>query len=100
MASADLLVADVSRDVIVDDYTQTGKNLAGGFADALTALITTLGVPLTPRLKTLATESPASAIEAALDWILSEYGDVTGYLRTGGMTFTEIDELKRVLRGA
>ncbi|MBZ2196716.1 tyrosine-protein phosphatase [Occultella gossypii] len=95
-----LLVADVSRDEIVEDYTQTGGNLAGGFAESLTALITSLGVPLTPRLKTLATESPASAIEAALDWISSEHGDVTGYLRTGGMTPDEIDGLKRVLRGA
>lgn len=95
-----LLAADVSRDDIVEDYTQTGKNLAGGFADDLTALITDLGVPLTPRLKTLATESPASAIEAALDWIVSAHDDVTGYFCTGGMTPAEIDQLKQVLRAA
>nr|WP_274637819.1 tyrosine-protein phosphatase [Microbacterium bovistercoris] len=95
-----LLVAGAARDVIVADYVQTGTNLAGGLADTLTALITTLGVPLTPRLKTLATESPASAIETALDWIESEHGDVAGYLRTGGLTDAEIDELRRVLRAA
>lgn len=46
-----LLVAGVPREAIVEDYTQTGKNLAGGFADALVSLITALGVPLTARLR-------------------------------------------------
>ncbi|NLP84558.1 tyrosine-protein phosphatase [Microbacterium sp. CFH 90308] len=92
-----LLVAGTPREVIVDDYIQTGKNLAGGLAETLTALITSMGVPLTPRLKTLATESPASAIEAAMDWVSSEHGDAAGYLGTGGMSVDELDDLKRVL---
>ncbi|MGW9158047.1 tyrosine-protein phosphatase [Microbacterium sp. NPDC055665] len=100
LAAAILLsVADVPRDAIVADYTQTEQNLALGFAEALTGLITSLGVPLTPALKTLATESPASAIEAALDWIDANHGDVAGYLRSGGMTNDEIADLRRVLRG-
>jgi protein-tyrosine phosphatase len=94
-----LLVAEVPREEIVADYTETGENLAHGFAEALTALITSLGVPLTPALKTLATESPASAIEAAMDWIAANHGDVAGYLRSGGMTAAEIVDLRRVLRG-
>lgn len=94
-----LLVAGVPRETIVEDYTQTEKNLAHGFAEALTGLITSLGVPLTPALKTLATESPASAIEAAMDWITANHGDVVGYLRSGGMTDEEITGLRRVLRG-
>lgn len=94
-----LLVAEVPRQAIVTDYTQTEKNLARGFAEALTALITSLGVPLTPALKTLATESPASAIETAMDWISANHGDVSGYLRSGGMTDEEIADLRRVLRG-
>lgn len=95
-----LLTADVPREVIVDDYTQTGKNLAGEFADSLLGLITQFGVPITPRLKTLATESPASAIETAMDWVASEHGDATGYFQHGGLTGSEIDELKQVLRAA
>lgn len=94
-----LLVAEVPRAEIVADYAQTGENLAHGFAEALTALITSLGVPLTPALKTLATESPASAIEAAMDWITTNHGDVAGYLRSGGLTDTEFTDLRRVLRG-
>lgn len=100
LAAAILLsVAGVPREAIVEDYTQTETNLALGLADALTGLITSLGVPLTPGLKTLATESPASAIEAALDWITANHGDVTGYLRSGSMDEAEITDLRRVLRG-
>jgi protein-tyrosine phosphatase len=100
LAAALLLqVAGVPRDLIVEDYTQTGKNLARGFAEALTGLITSIGVPLTPRLKALATESPASAIEAAIDWIAAEHGDAAAYLRSGGLTDDEVAELRRVLRG-
>lgn len=100
LAAAILLsVAEVPREEIVADYTQTEKNLAFGFAEALTRLITSLGVPLTPALKTLATESPASAIEAALDWIDANHGGVAGYLRVGGLTDDEIADLRRVLRG-
>lgn len=100
LAAAILLsVAGVPREAIVDDYTETEKNLALGFAEALTGLITSLGVPLTPGLKTLATESPASAIETALDWIDATHGDAAGYLRSGGLTDDEVAELRRVLRG-
>ncbi|WP_336642210.1 tyrosine-protein phosphatase [Microbacterium sp. USHLN272] len=100
LAAAILLsVAGVPREAIVEDYTQTGTNLARGFAASLTQLITAIGVPLTPRLRTLATESPAPAIEAALDWITTEHGGATGYLRSGGMTDDEIAGLRRVLRG-
>lgn len=94
-----LLVAGVPRDEIVADYTLTEQNLARGFAEALTSLITSLGVPLTPALKTLATESPASAIETSMDWIAANHDDVAGYLRSGGLTDAEYTELRRVLRG-
>lgn len=99
LAAALLLsVAGVGRDAIVDDYTLTEKNLAKGFAEALAALITSMGMPLTPRLKTLATESPASAIEAALDWVEAEHGDAARYLLSGGLTTAELDALRRALR--
>ncbi|GAA2226691.1 tyrosine-protein phosphatase [Herbiconiux moechotypicola] len=93
-----LCVAGVPREAIVADYVQTGTNLAGGLAEALIALVTSLGVPLTPRLRTLATESPASAIEAALDWVAAEHGDAAGYLRSGGLTEAEVARLAEVLR--
>lgn len=94
-----LLLAGVPRDAVVADYTQTEVNLARGFAEALTGLITALGIPLTPELDTLATKAPASAIETAMDWIATHHDDVAGYLRHGGLTDEEIAELRRGLRG-
>jgi protein-tyrosine phosphatase len=95
-----LQLAGASRDVIVADYVVTAQCLAGGLAAALTAIIAGLGIPLTPRLRTLATESPAAAIESALDWIEAEHGDAAGYLRSGGLKQAEIDDLRLVLRAA
>lgn len=92
-----LLVAGVDRADIVADYTLTEENLRRGFAEALARLVTSLGVPLTPRLRTLATEAPAPAIEAAMDWIVSEHGDAAGYLRSGGLTEAELDRLRAAL---
>lgn len=98
LAAALLLsVAGVPRDRIVADYTQTEANLAGRFAQTLTGLITSLGIPMTPQLETLATKSPADAIEAALDWIAAEHGDARGYLSSGGLSAAEATELGRVL---
>ena len=100
LAAAILLsLAEVPREAIVADYTLTGANLAQGFAESLTGLIAAIGIPLTPALNTLATESPASAIETALDWIADNHGDAAGYLRSGGLSDAEIADLRRVLRG-
>ncbi|QIM17674.1 tyrosine-protein phosphatase [Leucobacter coleopterorum] len=93
-----LMLAGVDRDTIVADYTQTETNLAGAFAESLTALITGFGLPLTPKLDQLATKSPASAIEAAMDWITENYGNSAGYLQSGGMTAEETDKLRSTLR--
>ena len=99
LAAALLLsLAGVPREAIVADYTLTETNLAGPFSQALTGLITGMGIPLTPRLTTLATKSPASAIETALDWIAAEHGDAAAYLRSGGLSIDEVEALRRVLR--
>lgn len=101
LAAALLLAsAGVSREDIVADYTQTETNLAGPFAHQLTALITALGLPLTPRLETLATRSPQSAIDAAMDWIEREHGSAIEYLQTGGLSDEEAEELRRALVSA
>ena len=99
LAAAILLsIAGVPRDTIVADYTQTETNLAGPFAEALTALITGFGLPLTPKLQVLATKSPASAIEAALTWIAEQHGDAGAYLRSGGLSADELASLRVLLR--
>ena len=93
-----LLIADAEREAIIDDYTITEKNLAGEFAHNLTGLITSLGIPLTPELVTLATKSPRSAIETVLTWLDTEHGGATGYLESGGLSSDEISQLRQVLR--
>lgn len=95
-----LSVAGVPRENIVADYVQTQANLAGPFADSLLALITSLGIPVGPELRTLATESPASAIEAALDWVDERHGDVAEYLSAGGLSPVELDTLVEILRAS
>ncbi|MFK4730304.1 tyrosine-protein phosphatase [Agromyces mediolanus] len=95
-----LSVAGAERRAIIDDYTRTGENLAGPFAESLLGLITALGLPVVPQLRSLATESPAAAIDAALEWIAVEHGDAAGYLRSGGLTEAETARLREVLRGS
>lgn len=100
VAAAVLLsVAGVTREAIVADYTLTGVNLQRGFAQQLLGMVAQTGIPVTPRLRELATESPAEAIESALDWVRDEHGDAAGYLRDGGLSADEIDKLRRILRG-
>lgn len=99
LAAALLLsAASVPRETIVADYTETEANLAGPFAEALTGLITGFGLPLTPALRELATQSPASAIETALDWIAVHHEDAAGYLRSGGLSAEEFTTLRGILR--
>jgi len=93
-----LSVAGVTRDAIVADYAVTGENLARGFSAHLLGMIEGMGVPVTPALRVLATESPASAIESALDWVAEQHGDAAAYLRSGGMTDDEVTALRRTLR--
>ena len=98
LAAALLLsVAGVARETIVADYTLTQENLAGPFAEKLLGLVAATGIPLTPRLETLATKSPASAITAALDWVEREHGDAGAYLRSGGLTDDELLRLREAL---
>lgn len=93
-----LLLAGVEVPTVVADYTETEKNLAGPFADSLLGMISGFGLPLTPRLRELATQSPARAIESAIGWISEQHGDAAGYLRSGGLTLDEIQVLRNSLR--
>lgn len=98
LAAALLLsAAGIPRKDIVADYVQTETNLAGPFAQQLTALITAIGIPLTPRLEILATRSPKSAINAALDWIGRDNGTAIDYFKSGGLSDDEVEQLRRAL---
>lgn len=84
---------------IVADYTASGDNLEGAWAEAMFAMITAMGVPLSPELRVLVSATPASAIEQALAWVDAEHGGSADYLRSGGLTDQELRGLRSRLAG-
>jgi len=90
--------AGVRREAVVADYAQSEQNLAGPWADGMIHMITSMGVPLTPKLRTLATGTPPAAIEQALAWT-DAAGGAAEYLRSGGLTDAELTALRRRIAG-
>lgn len=94
-----LEAAGVVREAVVADYASSQQHLAGEWADGMLQRVQTMGVPLTPRLKTLITGTPPEAIEEALSWVENEHGGAAGYLRAGGLTTTELHLLQTRFTG-
>lgn len=92
-----LEAAGAERTAVVADYAQSQDNLAGPWADGMLHAITSAGVPLTPALKELVTETPPTEIEKALAW-LDAHGGAADYLRSGGLTDDELAALRARLR--
>lgn len=88
-----------TREAIVADYAASGRNLAGRWTDGVIASIERYGMPATPRLRELATETPPAAIERALAWVEAEHGGTADYLRAGGLTDAELTALRTRLAG-
>lgn len=101
----------VPRDEIVGNYTATHANLDGEWFTKITnEFAARMGLDVTQlaaqasksgvnpeQLQTLATGSPASAIESALDLIDSTYGGVHKYLTANGLPQSKIDSLVSAL---
>lgn len=81
------------RAAVVDDYSASAGNLAGPWADRMRAMITGMGVPLTPAIDVLVTGTPPEAIEQALAWIDGQGGSAD-YLLSGGLTELELAALR------
>ena len=81
------------RDAVVADYSSSAGHLAGPWADRMRAMITGMGVPLTPAIDMLVTGTPPEAIEHALSWI-DEQGGSAAYLRSGGLDDAELAALR------
>ena len=95
------LVLDVvgtERSAIVRDYAATQANLAGAWLHGMEAVITQLGVPMTPALLELVGGSPAPAIEQALSWV-DERGGSAAYLASGGLGDDDLAALRARLTG-
>ena len=86
------------RDAVIDDYAQSERNLAGPWADRMLAGIEQMGAPLTPEIRELVTGTPPAAMVQAFAWI-DERGGSADYLRSGGLTETELDRLRARLAG-
>jgi protein-tyrosine phosphatase len=87
------------RTAVVADYAVSQDNLAGPWADGMLHMIGSLGLPLTPELRTLVTGTPPDAIEHALAWVDSEHGGAAEYLGSGGLTPDELTGLRTRLIG-
>lgn len=85
--------AGAQRDAVVADYSSSAGNLAGPWADRMRAMITGMGVPLTPAIDELVTGTPAAAIAQALAWVDAQGGSAA-YLRSGGLTEDELAALR------
>lgn len=81
------------RSAVIADYTSSAANLAGPWAERMRAMITAMGVPLTPEIDALVTGTPAEAIETAFAW-LDERGGSAAYLQSGGLTDSELAQLR------
>ncbi|KRA24852.1 hypothetical protein ASD65_10765 [Microbacterium sp. Root61] len=92
-------VAGVERAAIVADYAASQDNLAGPWADGILHMVASFGLPVTPALRTLATGTPPEAIEQALAWVDAGFDGTAGYLRSGGLTDTELAALRARLAG-
>lgn len=92
-----LCAAGAARDDVVADYASSQQHLSGAWADGMLHSISQIGIPVTPALRELATETPPAAIEQALDWVEQHHGGAAGYLAAGGLTPTELAALRRRL---
>lgn len=94
-----LEAAGAERDAIVADYASSQQYLAGEWADSMLRMISSAGLPITPKLRALITETSPDAIDRALTWVDEGFGGVTGYLASGGLTDAELAGLRTRLAG-
>ncbi|GAA3597340.1 hypothetical protein GCM10022198_21880 [Klugiella xanthotipulae] len=92
-----LAAAGVDRDDIIDDYSLTQDNLAGEWLDRHLAMVTRMGLPITPALRALVGESPRRVIADTLAHVEVTCGSAANYLLSGGLTEDELATLRRVI---
>jgi protein-tyrosine phosphatase len=92
-----LLAVGVDRDAVIADYAATQANLDGPWLEAMTALVRSHGVEVTPALRIILGGSPPQALEEALGLLDREFGGVREYLLEAGMDEVELAKLRSVL---
>jgi protein-tyrosine phosphatase len=86
------------RAAVIADYASSQDNLAGPWADGMTQMVSSFGLPITPELSELITGTPPAAMQAALEWTDAGFGGAAGYLQSGGLSDDELAALRRRLR--
>jgi protein-tyrosine phosphatase len=84
------------RDIITD-YAITENMLAGEWAEAMVVIMRERGLPETADADALIVASPAELMRKTLQEINSTYGGAEQYLKSHGMTDTELDNLRAAL---
>lgn len=91
--------AGVERSAVVADYAASQANLSGPWADGMLHMVSALGVPITPQLRTLVTGTPPDAIEQALGFIDRTHGGSASYLASAGLDPADLARLRSRLGG-
>ena len=89
----------VRQAAIVSDYVQSQEALSGAWAHSALAGLQASGLPLIPSLVEVATTSPTSAIESALEWVYANYDDSADYLLKNGLSTEALTSLRTSLAG-
>jgi len=86
--------AGVERSAVVADYTASEANLSGPWADGMLHMVASMGVPITPQIRTLVTGTPPEAIEQALRYLDESHGGSASYLSSAGVDDAELEHLR------
>lgn len=86
----------VEREAIIADYHATERNLAGPWAEAMIARLTKSGYPVSESTVQIVTGAPVAVIRAAFE-VIDGHGGGASYLRSGGLTETELEQLRNRL---
>ena len=92
-----LAIAEVPREVIVQDYTLTAERIPE-LVDEFLSIARAEGGDAESYARLL--ESPAETLSAILDLLDAQYGGIEGFLDWIGLTRDDLDKLRVRLRGA
>jgi protein-tyrosine phosphatase len=85
----------VPDDEIVADYTRTEENMNGTFRAAVEARANAAGI--SEQELAAKVGAPPALMRSSLAWIRERHRGTSGYLRSHGMTNTELETLRRTL---
>jgi protein-tyrosine phosphatase len=91
-----LRAVGVPVEVVAADYARSADHLAGDWAQAALATVSSLGSldDLPPGVVEVVTASPAPVLTALLTRLEAEHGSAAAYLTTHGMTDDDLDALR------